>query len=105
VSQLLEVLSYAEHMTLHASFRSNSVAALKRFVQATDGVTFMGAGLAFPAEAQAGALTSLDLAYPVSRKAKVRVVVRKGRPMTAAGAHLLKEIRRVFAAFQHAAEK
>lgn len=96
VSQLLDVLSYAEHRTLHASFRSNSVAALKRFVRATDGVTFMGSGLAFAAEAKAGELKALDLAYPVSRKAKVRLLVRKGRPMAAATTRLLQDIKQLF---------
>ena len=99
VSQLLEVLSYAEHMTLHASFRSNSVAALKRFVQATDGVTFMGAGLALAAELESGAFAGLALAYPVCRKAKARLIVRRGRPMTAAGVSMLGELRRVFETF------
>jgi DNA-binding transcriptional LysR family regulator len=96
VAQLLEVLSYAEHLTLHASFRSNSVAALRRFVQATDGVTFMGAGLALAAELQSGEFRSWDLAYPVCRNAKVRLIVRKDRPMPAAAARLLSQIRRVF---------
>jgi DNA-binding transcriptional LysR family regulator len=97
VSQLLEALSYAEHLSLHAGFRSNSVAALKRFVQATDGVSFIGAGLGLAAELAAGAFSSLDLAYPVGRKAKARLLVRKGRPMTAAGSRLLKELRNLFA--------
>lgn len=99
VAQLLEALSYTEHLTLHASFRSNSVAALKRFVQATDGVTFMGAGLALAAELQSGDFRSWDLAYPVCRNAKVRLVVRKDRPMPAAGGHLLTAIRGVFSRF------
>lgn len=99
VSQLLDVLSYAEHTSLHASFRSNSVAALRRFVQATDGVTFMGSGLAVAAELASGAFSSFELAYPVCRRAKVRLVARKGRPMTAAATHLLAEIRRAFGRF------
>lgn len=100
VTQLLETLSYTEHMTLHPSFRSNSVAALKRFVQATDGLTFMGAGLSAAAELDAGELCGLDLAYPLSRRAKVRLIVRKGRPMTTAGTHILEEMSRVFSKFQ-----
>lgn len=100
VTQLLETLSYAEHMTLRPTFRSNSVAALKRFVRATDGLTFMGAGLTAGAELRSGELCGLDLAYPLSRRAKVRLIVRKGRPMTTAGTHILQELRRVFARFQ-----
>jgi DNA-binding transcriptional LysR family regulator len=100
VGQLLEVLSYAEHVRLQASFTSNSVAALKRFVQATDGVTFIGSGLAVAAEVDAGALTALELANPVSRKAKVRLMVRKGRPLTGAAAFLRDDIRRKFPMFR-----
>ena len=99
VSQLLEAVSYAEHVTLHPSFQSNSIAALRRFVQATDGVTFMGAGLSLAAEMATGDFRSWDLTYPVSKKAKVRLMVRKGRPMTAAGTDILAELRRLFVSY------
>lgn len=102
VGQLLEALAYAEHMALVPSFRSNSVAALKRFVQATDGASFIGAGAATAAETAADALVALDLAHPVSRKAKVRLVVRKGRPLSGAAAHILQALQRRFALFQGA---
>jgi len=99
VTQLLEALAYAEHHSLHGSFRSNSVAALRRFVQATDGITFVGAGLGLAAELQSGEFRAWELAYPVCRGAKARLVVRRDRPMTTAGAQLLSEIRRLFVGF------
>ena len=95
-AQLLEALSYAEHVHLQASFRSNSVAALRRFVHATHGVAFVGAGLGLADELASVGLRTLELAYPVCRNAKARLIVRKGRPMTAAAAYLVGEMRRVF---------
>jgi DNA-binding transcriptional LysR family regulator len=100
VSQLLETLSYSEHITLNPGFMSNSVAALRRFVQATDGLSFFGAGLSAAAELDAGELRGIDMAYSVCRCAKVRLIVRKGRPMTASAAYILEELRHVFAKFQ-----
>lgn len=100
VSQLVEMLAYAEHRTLRPSFSSNSVAALKRFVRATNGVTFIGAGPAASAEVESGDLVTLPLAHPMSRKAQARLVVRKGRPLTGAAAHLLTQVRRRFSIFR-----
>jgi DNA-binding transcriptional LysR family regulator len=100
VGQLMEALSYAEHMTLQPSFRSNSVAALKTFVEATDGVTFMGAGIALAEEVNARTLEALDLAHPFSRKGKVRLIVRRGRPMAGAAAFILEELQRKFTIFR-----
>ncbi|OUM02022.1 LysR family transcriptional regulator [Variovorax sp. JS1663] len=99
VGKLVELLEYAEHVKLHPSLRSNSVAALKRFVGATDGVTFVGAGLAAAAEVEAGRLVTLDLSHPLCRKAKVGLVVRHGRPLSVAATRLLDEIRGNFSVF------
>ncbi|QRF59508.1 LysR family transcriptional regulator [Variovorax sp. UC122_21] len=99
VGRLLELLAYAEHVKLHPTFCSNSVAGLKRFVRATDGVSFVGAGLAAAAEIEAGQLVALPLAHALCRKAKVRLVVRDGRPLSAAAAYLLEQIRERFSMF------
>ena len=103
VGKLVELLEYAEHVKLHPSLRSNSVAALKRFVRTTDGVTFVGAGLAAAAEIEAGHLVALELSHPLCRKAKVGLVVRQGRPLSVAAGRLLAEIRQNFSVFGGAA--
>lgn len=100
VGILVELLEYAENVKLHATLRSNSVAALKRFVRTTDGVTFIGAGLAAAVEVDAGHLVALDLAHPLCRSAQVKLIVRGGRPLSIAASSLLGEIREKFSVFQ-----
>jgi DNA-binding transcriptional LysR family regulator len=99
IGRLVELLEYAEHVKLRPSFTSNSVAGLKRFVRATDGVTLIGAGLAAAPEIKAGQLVALDLAHPLCRSAKVSLLARQGRPHAAAASRLLADIRRKFSVF------
>lgn len=99
VGQLVELLEYAEHVKLHPTLRSNSVVGLKRFVRSTNGVTFIGAGLAAAPEIEAGHLVALPLSHPLCRKAKVRLIVRQGRPLPVAASRLLMEIQQKFSVF------
>lgn len=99
VGRLVELLEYAEHVKLQPSLTSNSVAGLKRFVRSTDGVTFIGAGLAAAPEIEAGQLVTLDLAHPLCRTAKVCLMARHGRPLSVAAGRLLAEIRAKFSVF------
>jgi DNA-binding transcriptional LysR family regulator len=100
VGRLVELLEYAEHVKLRASLTSNSVAALKRFVRSTDGVMIVGAGLAVAPEIKAGQLVTLDLAHPLCKTAKVFLIARQGRPLSAAAGHLLADIRARFSVFK-----
>ncbi|NPC57424.1 LysR substrate-binding domain-containing protein [Caenimonas soli] len=99
IGRLVELLEYAEHVKLHASFRSNSVVGLKRFVRTTNGVTFIGAGLAAAPEIEAGHLTALDLSHPLCKSAQVRLIVRRGRPLSVAASRLLTQIQKKFSVF------
>lgn len=99
VGRLVELLEYAEHVKLHPAFRSNSIVGLKRFVRSTNGVTFIGAGLAAAPEIEAGHLVALDLSHPLCKKAQVRLIVRQGRPLPVAASRLLKEIKDHFSVF------
>lgn len=69
-------------------------------MKATDGLTLVGAGLAAAPEIQSGELVALDLAHPLCRSAKVSLLARKGRPMSAACDGLAKEIRGRFSVFK-----
>jgi DNA-binding transcriptional LysR family regulator len=100
VGRLVELLEYTERVALHRSFTSNSVAALKRFVRATDGVTLVGAGLAVAQEVEAGQLVTLDLAHPLCRQARVSLMIRQGRPLSVAAGHLLASISGMFSVFK-----
>jgi DNA-binding transcriptional LysR family regulator len=99
VGRLVELLEYAEDVKLRPSFMSNSVAALKRFVKSTDGITLIGAGLAAAPEIGAGEVVALDLAHPLCRSAKVNLLARKGRPLSTACNRLLIDIRSKFSVF------
>jgi len=101
VGRLVELLEYAEHVTLRPSLRCNSVVGLKRFVKSTNGVTFIGAGLAAEPEISDGELVALDLAHPLCRSAQVRLVVRQGRPLPLAASRLLANVRSGFSVFAH----
>jgi len=102
VGRLVELLEYAEHVKLQPSLRSNSVAGLKRFVRATDGVAFVGAGVAAAPEISARQLVALSLAHPLCQGAQVRLMVRQGRPLPVAATALLAEIQRNFSIFEAA---
>jgi len=99
VGRLVELLEYAEHVKLHPTFRSNSVAGLKRFVRSTNGVTFIGAGLAAAPEIKARQLVALDLSHPLCKSAQVRLIARQGRPLSVAASRLLLEIEKNFSVF------
>jgi DNA-binding transcriptional LysR family regulator len=100
VGRLVELMEHADNVKLAPSFTSNSVAALKRFVLETDGVTLVGAGPAAAAEIKAGQLVALDLAHAVCRSARVALLTRRGRPLSAAASGLLADIRDGFSVFR-----
>jgi DNA-binding transcriptional LysR family regulator len=102
VGRLVELLEYAERVTLHRSFTSNSVAALKRFVRETDGVSVIGAGLGVTPEVQAGELATLEMAYPLCRQAQVCLLIRHGRPLSVAAGNVLASISGMFSVFRRA---
>ncbi|MBT2333041.1 LysR family transcriptional regulator [Variovorax paradoxus] len=100
VGRLIELLEYAEHVTLHASLRCNSVVGLKRFVKSTNGVTFIGALAAEP-EIAAGELVALELTHPLCTTAQVRLIVRQGRLLPLAAQRLLANIKDGFSVFSN----
>lgn len=99
VSQVVETLEYAEHVKFNASFRSNSVVGLKRFVRTTNGVALIGAGATTGSEIAAAKLVMLDVAHPLCETAKLRLLVRKTRPLSPAAGKLLADIRKKLPAF------
>lgn len=102
VGRLVELLEYAEHVKLQPALRCNSVVGLKRFVRSTNGVTFVGAGVAAASEIAAGHLVALSMAHPLCQTAQVRLIVRQGRPLPVAASALLTEIQRNFSIFDAA---
>lgn len=93
VTQLVEALEYSEHIKFRSAFTSSSILALKQYVRSTQGVAFMGAGVAVSFELASGELTLLDLNHPLCSSAKLRLLVRRGRPLPPAASRLLSNIR------------
>lgn len=99
ISQLVEALEYSEHIKLKAAFTSSSVVALKRYVRSTNGIAIIGSGLAAVPEMETGELVLLDIAHELCSSAKLRLLVRRGRPLSPAAARLLASIKNKLAAF------
>jgi DNA-binding transcriptional LysR family regulator len=99
VSQLVEALEYAEHVRLRPAFTSTSVVALRRYVRTTLGVAIIGAGVAAADDVVGGELVMLPIAHPICAGAKLRLLVRRGRPLSAPAARLLADLRARLASF------
>jgi DNA-binding transcriptional LysR family regulator len=99
VSQLVEALEYSEHVKFRPAFMSSSVAALRRYVRATHGVSIIGAGVAAAPEVARGEVVLLDIDHAICAKAKLRLITRRARPLSPAASHLLASMRNRLASF------
>lgn len=89
--RIIEMLEISEKLRITPVLTTNSVSALKRFVQGGHGVTFMPA-FATSCEIESGELVALDIANPLLASTEVRAIVRLGRPLSAACNKLLTQI-------------
>jgi DNA-binding transcriptional LysR family regulator len=88
VGQFARMLAFAENIEIRPALVTNSVFAIKRFVASGDGVSPIGEFAAFR-ELATGELTTVALEHPLCRAIKARVLVKAGRPLTAAARELL----------------
>jgi DNA-binding transcriptional LysR family regulator len=93
VAQLVEALEYSEHVTFRAAFTSSSIVAMKQYVRSTLGIAFIGAGIAVASDLAGGELMLLNLDHPLCSSAKLRLIVRRGRPLPPAPSKLLSDIK------------
>ncbi|WP_018900752.1 LysR family transcriptional regulator [Rhizobium sp. 2MFCol3.1] len=93
VSQLIEALQYSEHITFRPAFTSGSVVALKQYVKSTQGMAFIGAGVAVASEVATGELALIDIDHQLCQSAKLRLMVRRGRALPPAAGRLLSNIK------------
>jgi DNA-binding transcriptional LysR family regulator len=93
VSQLVEALQYSEHITFRPAFTSGSIVALKQYVKSTQGMAFIGAGVAVASEVKAGELALIDIDHQLCQSAKLRLMVRRGRALPPAASRLLSNIK------------
>jgi DNA-binding transcriptional LysR family regulator len=93
VSQLVEALQYSEHITFRPAFTSGSIVALKQYVKSTQGMAFIGAGVAVASDVSTGELELIDIDHTLCQSAKLRLMVRRGRVLPPAASRLLSTIK------------
>jgi len=88
LGQLVQMLAYADNLQIRPTLTTNSLTVLKHFVKKGSGATLIGQFGAMH-EIAAGELVALPVAHPLFQSAKARVLVRAGRPLSAAAGELL----------------
>jgi len=88
LGQLVQMLAYADNLQIRPTLTTNSLTVLKHFVKKGSGATLIGQFGAMH-EIAAGELVALPVAHPLFQSAKARVLVRAGRPLSAAADELL----------------
>lgn len=89
--QLVDILEFNERIHIAPSMTTNSVAALKHFVLSGAGVTFMPA-IGTKGEFEQAGLVALPIAHPVLSLPECKLLVRLGRPLSAAVNEMLRRI-------------
>jgi DNA-binding transcriptional LysR family regulator len=88
LGQIVQMLAYADNVQLNATLTTNSLTVLKHFAKKGEGVTLIGRFAAMH-EIAAGELVALPVMHPLFQSAKARMLVRAGRPLSAAAQELL----------------
>ncbi|VVE07070.1 LysR family transcriptional regulator [Pandoraea anhela] len=88
IGHAVKMLEFAENIELRPTLVSNSLTTLKRIVESSDFVTFVGEFAAYR-EIAASELTIVPIDHPLFQGAKARLLVRSGRPLVAAAQELL----------------
>lgn len=99
LGQIVQMLAYADNVHLNASLTTNSLTVLKHFAKKGEGITLMGPFAAMN-EIGSGELVALPVAHPLFQSAKARMLVRAGRPLSAAAQELLQWMLASLSAFR-----
>ena len=89
LGQAVQMLAFAENIPIRATVSTNSLAVMKRFVKKGNGATLIG-GFAAMREIASGELVALPIDHPLFASAKARLLIRGGRPLSAAADEVLK---------------
>jgi DNA-binding transcriptional LysR family regulator len=89
LGQIVQMLAYSDNVHLNATLTTNSLTVLKHFAKKGTGVTLMGHFAAMN-EVAAGELLALPVQHSLFLSAKARMLVRAGRPLSAAAGELLQ---------------
>jgi DNA-binding transcriptional LysR family regulator len=102
VAQATDMLAHAENIAIRPTLTTNSLTALKRIAATGNFVALIGE-FAARREVAAGELAVVPVDHPLLRGIHARVLVRSGRPLTAAASELLDWILRRMTMFADAA--
>jgi DNA-binding transcriptional LysR family regulator len=99
LGQIVQMLAYADNVHLNATLTTNSLTVLKHFAKKGEGITLMGPFAAMH-EIASGELVALPVAHPLFQSAKARMLVRAGRPLSAAAQELQQWLLSSLSAFR-----
>lgn len=88
IGQAARLLAFAENIEIRPALTTNSLTALKRFVANENFITLIGEFAAWR-EIASGDLAIVPIDHPLFRGTRARVLIKAGRPLTAAARELL----------------
>lgn len=91
LGQVIEMVAFAENVTIRPTLMTNSLQVLRHFVARGNGATLIGEFSVYR-EIDSGEFVVLPVAHPLFEAAKARVLVKARRPLSAAADELLKWI-------------
>lgn len=103
VGHALQMLEFAENVTIRPTLVSNSLTALKQFVAYENFMTLIGEFAAYR-EIAAGTLAVVPLDHPLFQGTQARLLVKAGRPLPAAALAMLDHISRRMTMFSGGGE-
>jgi DNA-binding transcriptional LysR family regulator len=87
----VDVVEFIERMQINPNTVTNSIAALKSFVQSGDGVTFLPR-IVVKQECERGEIAVASVLHDVFRNAELHVLTRKKRKLAPASSRMLKHL-------------
>ncbi|VVE37891.1 LysR family transcriptional regulator [Pandoraea communis] len=88
LGQVIEMVAFAENVTIRPTLLTNSLQVLRHFVARGNGATLIGEFSVYR-EIDSGEFVALPVTHPLFEAAKARVLVKSGRPLPAAADELL----------------
>ncbi|WDZ97027.1 LysR family transcriptional regulator [Herbaspirillum sp. WKF16] len=98
LGQIVQMLTYAEHIQIRPTLTTNSLGALRSFVKRNDGMTLISAFAAYR-ELRAKEVVTLPINHPLFKATKARLLTKSGRTLGAAAETLIALIRRDMSMF------
>ncbi|ATG21680.1 LysR family transcriptional regulator [Ralstonia pickettii] len=98
LGQVVQMLTYAEHIPIRPTLTTNSLGVLRSFVKRNNGMTLIGAFAAYR-ELRSEELVTLPINHPLFKAAKARLLTKAGRTLGVAAETLIALILRDMSMF------